>query len=219
MVRIILLGPPGGGKGTVAKKLQEDFKIPVISTGEILRGEMAKGTQLGKEVKGIIARGELVPDEIILKLIRKRIEEEDCQKGYIFDGFPRNLEQAKSLDRLYRQMDQDIDQVFYFEIPFEQVIERLSKRRVCRKCGANFNLSFNPPKKENVCDFCGGELYQRVDDKEETIKNRLMVFEKQTLPLKDYYQKKKILTTLDARLSKKAYLKIKDIIQKARVEN
>jgi len=218
-VRIILLGPPGGGKGTVAKKLQEDFKIPVISTGEILRGEMAKGTQLGKEVKGIIARGELVPDEIILKLIRKRIEEEDCQKGYIFDGFPRNLEQAKSLDRLYRQMDQDIDQVFYFEIPFEQVIERLSKRRVCRKCGANFNLSFNPPKKENVCDFCGGELYQRVDDKEETIKNRLMVFEKQTLPLKDYYQKKKILTTLDARLSKKAYLKIKDIIQKARVEN
>ncbi len=218
-MRIILLGPPGGGKGTVAKKLQEDFKIPVISTGEILRGEMAKGTQLGKEVKGIIARGELVPDEIILKLIRKRIEEEDCQKGYIFDGFPRNLEQAKSLDRLYRQMDQDIDQVFYFEIPFEQVIERLSKRRVCRKCGANFNLSFNPPKKENVCDFCGGELYQRVDDKEETIKNRLMVFEKQTLPLKDYYQKKKILTTLDARLSKKAYLKIKDIIQKARVEN
>ncbi|GAB4113911.1 MAG: adenylate kinase [Candidatus Caldatribacteriota bacterium] len=219
MVRIILLGPPGGGKGTVAKKLQKDFKIPVISTGEILRGEMAKGTQLGKEVKGIIARGELVPDEIILKMIRKRIEEEDCQKGYIFDGFPRNLEQAKSLDRLYHQMDQEIDQVFYFEIPFEQIIERLSKRRVCRKCGANFNLSFNPPKKENICDFCGGELYQREDDKEETIKNRLMVFAKQTLPLKDYYQKKKILTILDASLSKKAYLKIKDVIQKAQEKN
>jgi len=213
-VRIILLGPPGGGKGTVARKLQEEFKLPVISTGEILREEIARGTKLGKEVKNIIGRGELVPDEIILKIIKKRIKRQDCRRGYIFDGFPRNLDQAKSLERLNEEIEQEIDRVFYFEIPFEQIIERLSQRRVCQNCGTNYNLSFNPPRKENICDLCGGELYQREDDQEETIKNRLAVFANQTLPLKDYYQKKKLLTILDAQISHQAYLKIRNILQK-----
>lgn len=213
-MRIIFLGPPGGGKGTVARKIQEEFKLPVISTGEILREEIARGTMLGKEVKDIISQGELVPDEIILKIIKKRIKREDCQRGYIFDGFPRSLDQAKSLDSINQEIGQKIDRVFYFEIPFAQIIERLSQRRVCRNCSTNYNLSFNPPRQENVCDLCGGELYQREDDQEETVKNRLMVFANQTLPLKDYYQKKKLLTVLDARTSNQAYLKIKSILQK-----
>ena len=213
-MRLILLGPPGVGKGTVAKKLQEEFKLPVISTGVILREEISKKTKLGQKVKEIMGRGDLVPDNIILEIIKERIKRKDCESGYIFDGFPRNVEQAKSLEKVNKELNEHINCVFYFELPFNQIIDRLTSRRVCKRCGTNYNLSFNPPKKDNVCDLCGGELYQREDDKEETIKNRLQVFIKQTLPLKKYYQEKKLLAIVNANTSREAFLEIKNIFKK-----
>ena len=213
-MRLILLGPPGVGKGTVAKKLQEEFKLPVISTGVILREEISKKTKLGQKVKEIMGRGDLVPDNIILEIIKERIKRKDCESGYIFDGFPRNVEQAKSLEKVNKELNEHINCVFYFELPFNQIIDRLTSRRVCKRCGTNYNLSFNPPKKDNVCDLCGGELYQREDDKEETIKNRLQVFTKQTLPLKKYYQEKKLLAIVNANTSREAFLEIKNILKK-----
>jgi len=213
-MRLILLGPPGVGKGTVAKKLQEEFKLPVISTGVILREEISKKTKLGQKVKEIMGRGDLVPDNIILEIIKERIKRKDCEGGYIFDGFPRNVEQAKSLEKINKELNEYINYVFYFELPFNRIIDRLTSRRVCKKCGTNYNLSFNPPKKDNVCDLCGGELYQREDDKEETIKNRLQVFMKQTLPLKKYYQEKKLLAIVNANTSREAFLEINNILKK-----
>jgi len=212
-MRLILLGPPGGGKGTVAKKLQAEFNIPVISTGVILREAVDKRNKLGIEVENIMRKGGLVPDHIILEIIKERIKQKDCKNGYIFDGFPRNVEQANSLEKLNKELNEYIDYVFYFEIPFSEIIQRLSNRRVCKRCGTNYNLSFNPPKKDNTCDLCGGELYQRDDDKEEIIKNRLEVFAQQTTPLKKYYKEKKLLKVIDANLSEKAFLTIKKILR------
>jgi len=214
IMRLILLGPPGGGKGTVAKKLQKEFNIPVISTGVILREAIDKKAKLGKEVINIINRGGLVPDNIILEIIKERIKQEDCKNGYIFDGFPRNIEQANSLEKLNKELNEHIDYVFYFEIPFSEIIKRLSNRRVCKKCSTNYNLLFNPLQKDNICDICGGELYQRDDDKGETIKNRLKVFNNQTLSLKKYYEEKKLLTVIDADLSENAFLEIKKVLEK-----
>jgi len=199
-MRIILLGPPGAGKGTVAGKLQKEFDIPVISTGAILREAINKNTNLGKSVKKIMSEGGLVPDYLIIEIIRERIKQEDCKRGYIFDGFPRNVEQANSLEKLNKELSEHIDYVFYFEIPFSKIIQRLSNRRVCKKCNKNYNLLFNPPKKDNICDLCGGELFQREDDKEETIINRFKVFNEQTLPLKKLYEEKGILKIVDANL-------------------
>jgi adenylate kinase len=212
-MRLILLGPPGGGKGTVAKRLQVEFNIPVISTGVILREAVDKKNRLGVEIKNIMSKGGLVPDHIIMEIIKERIKREDCKNGYIFDGFPRNIEQAVSLEKLNKEVNEYIDYVFYFEIPFSEIIQRLSNRRVCKKCSTNCNLIFNPPKKDNICDLCGGKLYQREDDKEETIKNRLKVFTKQTVPLKKYYEEKKLLKVIDANSSKNAFLAIKKILQ------
>jgi len=212
-MKLILLGPPGGGKGTVAKRLQAEFNIPVISTGVILRETIDKKSKLGTEVNDIMSKGVLVPDHIILEIIKERIKREDCKNGYIFDGFPRNMEQVKLLEKLNKGHNEYIDYVFYFEIPFSEIIQRLSNRRVCKKCSTNYNLLFNPPKKDNICDLCGGELYQREDDKEETIKNRLEVFTNQTVPLKKYYEEKKLLKIIDAHLSKNAFLAIKKILQ------
>jgi len=212
-MRLILLGPPGGGKGTVAKELEEEFNIPIISTGVILREEIERKTRLGKKVQNIMSKGRLVPDEVIIEIIRERIKREDCKKGYIFDGFPRNIEQAEFLEELNRELGKYIDYVFYFEIPFPKVIERLTNRRVCKKCNTNYNLLFNLPQKDNICDICGGELYQRDDDKKETIKNRLKVFTEQTLPLKKYYQEKNLLAKVDANCNRNAlFLEIKKIL-------
>lgn len=212
-MKLILLGPPGGGKGTVAKKLQEEFNIPVISTGVILREEIERKTRLGKKVQNIMSKGKLVPDEVIIEIIRERTKREDCKKGYIFDGFPRDIEQAESLEKLNKELNEYINYVFYFEIPFAKVVERLVNRRVCKKCNTNYNLLFNPPQKDNICDICRGELYQRGDDKEETIKNRLKVFTEQTLPLKKYYQEKNLLTVIDANWSRNAFLEIKKVLE------
>ena len=212
-MKIILLGPPGSGKGTVAKKMQKELDIPVISTGVILREAIDRNNELGKKVKSVMSKGELVPDYLIMEIIKERVKKKDCDQGYIFDGFPRNIQQANLLEKLNNELSSKIDNVFYFEIPFSEIIQRLSSRRVCKKCGFNYNLSFNPPKKDNICDLCQGGLYQREDDKEETIKNRLQVYSDQTMPLKKFYEEKEILVSVDAYLSENAFQEIMKSIE------
>jgi adenylate kinase len=195
---IILLGPPGAGKGTIAGEIKKEKDIPIISTGDILRKAIKNETDLGKEAQSYVNSGELVPDYLIMKIIEERIKEKDCKKGFMFDGFPRTIQQAEDLALLFERLKYKIDQVFYFETSKKIIIERLSDRRVCTKCGAIYNLNYNPPKIKNQCDKCGGELIQRDDDKEETILKRLEVFNDETLPLVDYYQKQNILTKINA---------------------
>src|SRR6056297_733030 len=186
---IILLGPPGAGKGTIAVEIKKEKDIPIISTGDILRKAIKNGTDLGKEAQSYVNSGKLVPDYLIMKIIEERIKEKDCKKGFMFDGFPRTIQQAEDLDLLFKRVKYNIDQVFYFETSKNTIVERLSDRRVCTKCGAIYNLNYNPPKSKDKCDKCGGELIQRDDDKEETILKRLEVFNGETLPLVNYYQK------------------------------
>ena len=195
---IILLGPPGAGKGTIAGEIKKEKDIPIISTGDILRKAIKNETDLGKEAQSYVNSGKLVPDNLIMKIIEERIKEKDCKKGFMFDGFPRTIQQAADLDLLFKRLKYDIDQVFYFKTSKNIIIERLSDRRVCKKCGAIYNLNYNPPKFKDKCDKCGGELIQRDDDKEETILKRLEVFNDETLPLVDYYQKQNILTKINA---------------------
>ena len=195
---IILLGPPGAGKGTIAGEIKKENDLPIISTGDILRKAIKNGTDLGKETQSYVNSGKLVPDYLIMKIIEERIKEKDCKKGFMFDGFPRTIQQAEDLDLLFKRLKYNIDQVFYFETSKKTIIERLSDRRVCTKCGAIYNLNYNPPKNKDKCDKCGGELLQRDDDKEETILKRLEVFNDETLPLVDYYQKQNILTKINA---------------------
>jgi adenylate kinase len=186
-MRIILLGPPGAGKGTQAKSLAEKLKLPHISTGDILRENVARKTQLGEEAQGFMNKGVLVPDELVIKMLVQRLENPDTKAGFILDGFPRNLNQAKVLDDLLGKMQMEIELVIYLDASEPVIIQRLSGRLVCRKCNANFHVTNMPPKVTGTCDICGGELYQRADDKEETIKKRLVVYEKETSSLIDYY--------------------------------
>lgn len=195
-MRLVLLGAPGAGKGTQAKKLIEKFQIPQISTGDILRKAVADGTPLGKEAKAVMDRGELVPDSIVLGLVEERLKQDDCKKGFILDGFPRNTSQAKSLDELLAKINMPITAAVSVDVPFDDLMKRLTGRRTCKKCGQMYNIYFTPPKKEGVCDKCGGELYQRDDDKEATIKKRLEVYEAQTAPLAGYYKDKGLLKSI-----------------------
>jgi len=195
---IILLGPPGAGKGTIAVEIKKEKDIPIISTGDILRKAIKNGTDLGKEAQSYVNSGKLVPDYLIMKIIEERIKEKDCKKGFLLDGFPRTIKQAEDLDLLFKRLKYHIDQVFYFETSKNTIVERLSDRRVCTKCGATYNLNYNPPKSKDKCDKCGGELIQRDDDKEETILKRLEVFNDETLPLVNYYYKQNMLTKINA---------------------
>jgi adenylate kinase len=192
-MRLVLLGAPGAGKGTQAKKLIDKYSIPQISTGDILRQAVAEGTPLGKEAKSYMDKGELVPDKVVLGLVEERLKQDDCKKGYILDGFPRNTAQAEALDVILGDIGMPLTAAISVDVPKEDLMKRLTGRRTCRKCGQMFNVYFSPPKKEGACDKCGGELYQRDDDKEETIRRRLDVYEAQTAPLIDYYGKKGIL--------------------------
>jgi len=187
-MNIILLGPPGAGKGTQAKMLVEKYHIPQISTGDILRAAVKEGTQLGKEAKSYMDKGELVPDSVVIGIVEERIQEPDCEKGYMLDGFPRTVPQAKALDEMLQKFDSEIDHVVSIEVPQDELVKRLTGRRTCRECGAGFHVMFDPPKQEGVCDKCGGELYQRDDDNEETVRSRLQVYDSQTKPLIEYYQ-------------------------------
>ena len=193
MNNFIFLGPPGAGKGSLAVKVAEDYKIPHISTGDIFRANIKAQTPLGVKVKAIIDSGSLVSDELTFELVKDRLAQDDCKNGYILDGFPRTIPQAEMLEGLVNDV-----KVVNFEIKDEIVIRRLSTRRVCKACGANFNVLTLPPKVEGVCDKCGGELYQRDDDKQESILHRMDVYREQTEPLINYYKNKGKITDLDA---------------------
>ena len=193
MNNFIFLGPPGAGKGSLAVKVAEDYKIPHISTGDIFRANIKAQTPLGVKVKAIIDSGSLVSDELTFELVKDRLAQDDCKNGYILDGFPRTIPQAEMLEGLVSDV-----KVVNFEIKDEIVIRRLSTRRVCKACGANFNVLTLPPKVEGVCDKCGGELYQRDDDKQESILHRMDVYREQTEPLINFYKNKGKITDLDA---------------------
>jgi adenylate kinase len=195
-MRLVLLGAPGAGKGTQAKILVEKYGIPQISTGDLLRAAVAAGTPLGKEAKSYMDKGELVPDSVVLGMVEERLKQDDCKKGYILDGFPRNTKQAEALDKMLSSLNMSLTAALSVDVPFEDLMKRLTGRRTCKACGQMYNVYFNPPKKEGVCDKCGGELFQRDDDKEETIKKRLDVYNAQTAPLIDYYGKKGILKSV-----------------------
>jgi len=186
-VKLVLLGPPGAGKGTQSAVLAKEYKIPHISTGDILRAAVKSGSPMGMKAKAFMDKGELVPDEVVTGIVVERLKQSDTKKGYILDGFPRTLKQANDLDEALKLMGESLDLVIYFDTTAKVAIERLSGRRVCKKCGFNYHVKNIPPKKEGVCDKCGGELFQRPDDKEATVLNRLKVYEEQTKPLIDYY--------------------------------
>ncbi|ACM60819.1 adenylate kinase [Caldicellulosiruptor bescii] len=192
-MRLILLGAPGAGKGTQAEYLSKRFSIPHISTGDILRENVKNETELGKKAKEYMDKGLLVPDEIVIEIVKDRLSKEDCKNGFLLDGFPRTIAQAEALDKVLEELGQKIDKVLNIEVPDEKILERMSGRRICKNCGASFHVIYRPPQKEGVCDVCGGELYQREDDKEETVKKRLEVYHAQTQPLIDYYKAKGLL--------------------------
>lgn len=195
-MRVVLLGAPGAGKGTQAKKLIEKYSIPQISTGDLLRAAVAAGTTLGKEAKSYMDKGELVPDSVVLGMVEERLKQDDCRKGYILDGFPRNTKQAEALDKILGDLNMSLSAALSVDVPFEDLMKRLTGRRTCKACGQMYNVYFGPSKKEGFCDKCNGELFQRDDDKEETIKKRLDVYSAQTAPLIDYYGKKGILKSV-----------------------
>ncbi len=192
-MRLILLGPPGAGKGTQAKMLMEKYQIPQISTGDILRQAVKEKTPLGEEARVYMDRGALVPDQVIIGIIRERLQKPDCKRGYILDGFPRTVVQAEALRETLAGMDSSLDYVLSIEVMEEELIQRLSGRRTCKSCGEVYHIIYGPPKRDGVCDKCGGELYQRDDDKEETIKRRLRVYQAETSPLIDYYKGRGLL--------------------------
>jgi adenylate kinase len=197
-MNIVLLGAPGTGKGTQAQYISQRLGLPIISPGDILRQEMKNNTTLGKKAEKYVKSGALVPDEIIIDMIKERVADRTGSKGIILDGFPRNLSQAKALEQMLGSMDKVIDRAIYFHAPEQKIIERLSGRRVCRDCGETYHVVYNCPKSEGVCDKCGGELYQRDDDKPEIIRQRLETYNRDTAPIIDYYSKKDYYLQINA---------------------
>ena len=196
-MNVILLGPPGAGKGTQAKMLVEEYQIPQISTGDILRAAVKEGSPMGKEAKACMDKGDLVPDSVVIGIVEERIQQPDCAKGYMLDGFPRTVPQAEALDGMLQNLSSQIDHVVSIEVASEELVGRLTGRRTCRDCGVGFHVMFDPPEQEGVCDKCGGELYQRDDDNVETVSSRLEVYESQTLPLIDYYGAQEKIRPID----------------------
>jgi len=195
------MGPPGSGKGTQAEFLTEKLNIPHISTGDMFRKAIEEETKLGKKAKEYLDSGSLVPDDITVGIVRERLEHPDCEGGFLLDGFPRTVVQAEALDEILKDMGSSIDAVINIQVSREELIRRLTGRRICRECGATYHVIFNPPKVENTCDKCGGELYQRKDDTEETIVNRLEVYKQQTEPLIEYYENKGLLKNINGNQS------------------
>ncbi|MCR5608161.1 MAG: adenylate kinase [Lachnospiraceae bacterium] len=196
-MKIIMLGAPGAGKGTQAKKIAEKYSIPHISTGDIFRANIKNGTELGKKAKTYMDQGLLVPDELVVDLVIDRFAQDDCANGYVLDGFPRTIPQAEALDAALAKINEKIDYAINVEVPDENIIKRMSGRRACVSCGATYHLEHIPPKKEGICDTCGAELILRDDDKPETVQKRLNVYHEQTQPLIDYYTSKNVLKEVD----------------------
>ena len=196
-MKIIMLGAPGAGKGTQAKKIAEKYQIPHISTGYIFLANIKNGTELGKKAKTYMDQGLLVPDELVCDLVVDRVQQDDCKKGYILDGFPRTIPQAESLDAALSRLGEAVDYAINVEVPDENIVKRMGGRRACVGCGATYHLVYAAPKKEGICDNCGAELILRDDDKPETVQKRLGVYHEQTQPLIDYYTKKGILKEVD----------------------
>ena len=186
-MKIVFMGPPGAGKGTQAEKIVENYQIPHISTGDMFRKAIKDQTELGMEAKRYMDQGALVPDHVTIGIVKDRLSESDCKSGFLLDGFPRTVDQAKALDEILTSLDSKIDYVINIDVDLDILKERLTGRRICRSCGATYHMIFNPPKNADVCDKCGGELYKRKDDNEEKVGNRLNVYVSQTKPLLDYY--------------------------------
>ncbi|MQA06283.1 MAG: adenylate kinase [Streptosporangiales bacterium] len=197
-MRIVLVGPPGAGKGTQAQFISSHLAIPSISTGDIFRSNVSQGTPLGIEAKKYMDAGDLVPDEVTIKMVKERLAEEDARDGFLLDGFPRNVPQAETLDSMLGELGQCLDVVLELVVDDDEVVRRLAGRRTCRTCGTIFQLDFDPPTNPDVCDHCGGELFQRDDDREETIRHRLEVYNDQTAPIVAYYADQGILVGVDA---------------------
>ncbi len=193
-MKIVLLGPPGAGKGTQAEQISSRYNIPHISTGDIFRKNISEKTELGVEAKGYMDKGLLVPDELTIEIVKNRLGQDDCKNGFLLDGFPRTVEQAEALDSF---LSKKIDIALLIEVPRENILDRMTGRRVCPACGASYHVKFNPPKIENKCDKCNSALIQRKDDIEETVKARLGVYYKQTEPLASYYKSSGVLRTVD----------------------
>lgn len=196
-MRVILLGPPGAGKGTQAKLISEKFSIPHISTGDIFRANIKEKTLLGIEAKRYIDNGQLVPDEVTIGIVKDRLTKDDCDNGFLLDGFPRTVAQAEALDEFLKGINKDLDVALLIKVPEEFILERMTGRRVCTSCGASYHIRFNPPKIEGKCDICDNELIQRKDDTEATVKERLEVYSKQTYPLINYYKDNGIISEVN----------------------
>lgn len=196
-MKIIMLGAPGAGKGTQAKMIADKYQVPHVSTGDIFRANIKNGTELGMEAKKYMDQGLLVPDELTVKILLDRVAQDDCKNGYVLDGFPRTIPQAEVLDKALTELGDKIDYAINVDVPDENIINRMSGRRACLSCGATYHIEHIPPKKEGICDRCGSELVLRDDDKEETVKNRLDVYHKQTQPLIDFYTEKGVLKEVD----------------------
>lgn len=196
-MKIVLLGPPGAGKGTQAKSISNRYFIPHISTGDIFRKNISENTPLGIEAKSYMDDGQLVPDEVTINMVRDRLNQKDCKNGYLLDGFPRTVSQAEALQEFLRERNEKLDTALCIEVPRGFILERMTGRRVCLSCGASYHIKFNPSTVDGVCDVCGDNIIQRKDDVEETVKERLDVYERQTQPLIDFYREKNLLSTVD----------------------
>ena len=198
-MHILLMGPPGTGKGTQAANLVKEFGIPHISTGDMFRAAVKEGTELGLQAKACMDAGKLVPDEVTIGIVKERLAKPDCKKGFILDGFPRTVEQADALTGILKELGLSLTAALNITVPAADLIERAVGRRICKSCGATYHVKFNSPQKAGVCDTCAGDLYQRADDSEETMKNRLSVYEAQTKPLIAYYEKAGVYKEIDGR--------------------
>jgi adenylate kinase len=212
-VNLVLMGLPGAGKGTQAEQIVEQYGIPHISTGDMFRAAMKEGTELGLEAKSFMDKGELVPDEVTIGIVRERLSKDDCKNGFLLDGFPRTVPQAEALEQLLTDLEKKIDYVININVDKSILMDRLTGRRICKDCGSTYHLVFNPPTKEGFCDKCGGELYQRADDNAETVQNRLDVNIKQQEPLLTFYEIKGYLRTIDGQQDiKKVFADIEQLV-------
>lgn len=209
-MRIVLVGPPGAGKGTQAAFLAKNLSIPHISTGDLFRANISQGTELGKQAKAFMDAGNLVPDEVTIGMAKDRMSQPDAENGFLLDGFPRNVSQAEALDEMLKTADMKLDAVLDLEVPEDEVVKRIAGRRICRNDSSHvFHVAYSKPKTDGVCDICGGELYQRDDDKEETVRKRLEVYHTQTEPIIDYYRSQGLVVTISA------LGKVEDVTQRA----